>query len=46
MFLVFATLEVMIDSQWLKLEVQPLQKKNRKSKNMRWIQHNTTAEND
>ena len=45
MLLVFATLEVMIDSQCLKSEAQPLQKKNRRSKKMRWIQHDRTAWN-
>ena len=40
-FLAFATLAVMIDSQCLKSEVLPLQKKNRRSKNMRWTQHDT-----
>ena len=38
-FLVFANLAVMIDSQCLKSEVRPLQKKNRRSKNIRWVQH-------
>ena len=40
-FLVFANLAVMIDSLCAKQEARALQKKNRRSKNMRWIQHDT-----
>jgi len=36
--LVFVFGELMIDSQRAKQEAQALQKKNRRSKNMRWLQ--------
>ena len=45
MILVFVFGEPMIDSQCAKQEAQALQKKNRRSKNMRWIQHDRTAWN-